>query len=150
MLCELHSVYKIIHCIHCVILHRGSQIIIHYTVKGKFFAFNLEKNYTWQKKFTQAPPVVPVTNMRYDPGSAQDWETSSDLCNISHLADVMTHLLPDFSSVREFTSKFKVEKHVQVMYEKVPGVNSMINSGRLSLKIALHWGIPSISRTRSF
>ena len=65
MLCELHSVYKIIHCIHCVILHRRSQIIIHYTVKGQFFAFNLEKNYTRQKKFTQAPPVVPVTNMRY-------------------------------------------------------------------------------------
>ena len=38
MLCKLHSVYKIIHCIH-----RGSQIIIHYTVKGQFFAFNLEK-----------------------------------------------------------------------------------------------------------
>ena len=65
MLCELHSVYKIIHCIHCVILHRGSQIIIHYTVKGQFFAFNLEKNYTRQKKFTQTPPVVSVTNMRY-------------------------------------------------------------------------------------
>ena len=64
-MCKLHSVYKIIHCIHCVILHRGSQIIIHYTVKGQFFAFNLEKNYTRQKKFTQAPPVVPVTNMRY-------------------------------------------------------------------------------------
>ena len=28
MLCKLHSVYKIIHCIHCVILHRGSQIVI--------------------------------------------------------------------------------------------------------------------------
>ena len=65
MLCELHSVYKIIHCIHCVILHRGSQIIIHYTVKGQFFAFNLEKNYTMQKKFTQTPSVVSVTNMRY-------------------------------------------------------------------------------------
>ena len=65
MLCKLHSVYKIIHCIHCVILHRGSQIIIHYIVKGQFFAFNLEKNYTRQKKITQAPPVVPVTNMRY-------------------------------------------------------------------------------------
>ena len=50
MLCELHSVYKIMHCIHCVILHRGSQIIIHYTVKGQFFAFNLEKNYTRKKK----------------------------------------------------------------------------------------------------
>ena len=57
MLCELHSVYEII--------HRGSQIIIHYTVKGQFFAFNLEKNYTGQKKFTQAPLVVLVTNMRY-------------------------------------------------------------------------------------
>ena len=65
MLCKLHSVYKIIHCIHCVILHRGSQIIIHYTVKGQFFAFNLEKNYTRQKKFTQTPSVVSVTNIRY-------------------------------------------------------------------------------------
>ena len=42
-MCKLHSVHKIMHCIHCVILHRGSQIIIHYTVKGQFFAFNLEK-----------------------------------------------------------------------------------------------------------
>ena len=48
--------------------------------------------------------------------------------------------MTDFSSVREFTSKFKVEKHVSVMYEKVPGVNSMINSSCVSLKIALHWG----------
>ena len=72
MLCELHSVYKIIHCIHCVILHRGSQIIIHYTVKGQFFAFNLEKNYTRQKKFTQTPPVVSVTNMRYAFDCASD------------------------------------------------------------------------------
>ena len=64
MLCKLHSVYKIIHCIHCVILHRGSQIIIHYTIKGQFFKFNLEKNYTRQKIFTQTPSVVSVTNMR--------------------------------------------------------------------------------------
>ena len=35
------------------------------TVKGQFFTFNLEKNYTRQNKFTQAPPVVPVTNMRF-------------------------------------------------------------------------------------
>ena len=34
MLCKLHSVYKILHCIHCV---------NYYTVKGQFFAFNLEK-----------------------------------------------------------------------------------------------------------
>ena len=33
--------------------------------------------------------------------------------------------MTDFSSVREFTSKFKVEKYVSVMYEKVPGVNSI-------------------------
>ena len=64
-MCKLHSVYKIIHCIHCVILHRGSQIIIHCTVKCQFFAFNLEKNYTGQKKITQTTPVVSVTNMRY-------------------------------------------------------------------------------------
>ena len=37
----------------------------YYTLYSQFFAFNLEKNYTRQKKFTQAPPVVPVTNMRY-------------------------------------------------------------------------------------
>ena len=30
-----------------------------------FFAINLEKFYTGQNFFTQAPPVVPVTNMRY-------------------------------------------------------------------------------------
>ena len=27
-------------------------------------SFSKEKNYTRQKKFTQAPPVVSVTNMR--------------------------------------------------------------------------------------
>ena len=29
------------------------------------FRVQFEKNYTGQKKFTQAPPVVPVTNVRY-------------------------------------------------------------------------------------
>ena len=40
ILCKLHNVCK-----------------IHRPFSWKF--------YTWQKKFTQAPPVVPVTNMRY-------------------------------------------------------------------------------------
>ena len=38
-----------------------------------FFAFILEKNYTGQKNFTRAPPVVPVTNMRYEVGFSLRW-----------------------------------------------------------------------------
>ena len=37
---------------------KKSNICIFFTQSGKI--------YTWQKFFTQAPPVVPVTNMRYD------------------------------------------------------------------------------------
>ena len=36
---------------------KKSNICIFFTQSGK--------NYTWQKFFTQAPPVVPLTNMRY-------------------------------------------------------------------------------------
>ena len=36
---------------------KKSNICIFFTQSGKI--------YTWQKIFTQAPPVVPVTNMRY-------------------------------------------------------------------------------------
>ena len=38
---------------------KKSNICIFFTQSGKI--------YTWQKIFTQAPPVVPVTNMRYAP-----------------------------------------------------------------------------------
>ena len=37
-----------------------------YTVNCQFFALNLKKNYTGQKKFTRAPPAAPLTNMRYE------------------------------------------------------------------------------------
>ena len=33
--------------------------------KLPIFCVTSEKNYTSQKKFTRAPPVAPVTNMRY-------------------------------------------------------------------------------------
>ena len=39
---------------------KKSNICIFFTQSGKI--------YTWQKIFTQAPPVVPVTNMRYGVG----------------------------------------------------------------------------------
>ena len=61
MLCKLHSVYNTLHTL-CDITQKVSN---HYTVEGQFFAFNLEKNYTGQKKFKQAPPVVPVINIGY-------------------------------------------------------------------------------------
>ena len=61
MLCKLHSVYNTLHTL-CDITQKVSN---HYTVEGQFFAFNLEKNYTRQKKFIQTPSVVSVTNMRY-------------------------------------------------------------------------------------
>ena len=35
-------------------------------VKCRPFFTQSGKNYTWQKFFTQAPPVMPVTNMRYE------------------------------------------------------------------------------------
>ena len=53
--------YNTLHTL-CDITQRVSN---HYTVKGQFFAFKLEKNYTGQKKFTQTPSVASVTNMRY-------------------------------------------------------------------------------------
>ena len=62
MLCKLHSVYNTLHTL-CDITQKVSN---HYTVEGQFFAFNLEKNYTGQKIFTQTPSVASVTNMRYD------------------------------------------------------------------------------------
>ena len=34
--------------------------------KLPFFRIKSEKNYTGQKKFTRAPPVAPLTNMRYE------------------------------------------------------------------------------------
>ena len=57
--------YKII---HFVALHTLFDYSDYYTVRCQFSTFNLEKKmYTGQAKFTQAPPVVPVTNIRYGP-----------------------------------------------------------------------------------
>ena len=76
MLCRLHTVYKII---HCVTLHTLSDITqwvsTYYTVNCQFFLFNLEIITPGRKKFTQAPPVVPVTNMRYVCNSYARWFT---------------------------------------------------------------------------
>ena len=64
MLCRLHTVYKIIHCVAlhtlCDITQRVSNL---YTVSS--FRVQSGQNYTGQKEFTQAPPVVPVTNIGY-------------------------------------------------------------------------------------
>ena len=62
MLCKLHSVYNTLHTL-CDITQKVSN---HYTVEGQFFAFNLEKNYTGQKIFTQTPSVASVTNIGYE------------------------------------------------------------------------------------
>ena len=61
MLCKLHSVYNTLHTL-CDITQKVSN---HYIVEGQFFAFNLEKNYTGQKIFTQTPSVASVTNIGY-------------------------------------------------------------------------------------
>ena len=61
MRCKLHSVYNTLHTL-CDITQKVSN---HYTVEGQFFAFNLEKNYTGQKIFTQTPSVASVTNIGY-------------------------------------------------------------------------------------
>ena len=37
-----------------------------YTVNCQFFALNLKKIYTGQKKITRTPSVASVTNIRYD------------------------------------------------------------------------------------
>ena len=50
----VHVFYK-----HCVNYTTFVTYMDHFHVQSRKF-------YTWQKKFTQAPPVVPVTNMRYD------------------------------------------------------------------------------------
>ena len=58
--------YKIIHCVALHTLCDITQMVSnYYTVKCQIFQSG--KNYTGQKKFTQAPPVVPVTNIRYGP-----------------------------------------------------------------------------------
>ena len=65
---QIITLYKII---HCVALHTLSGItqkvptvkFLHRKVI--FFCVHSGKIYTGQKKFKQAPPVVPVTNMRY-------------------------------------------------------------------------------------
>ena len=66
---QIITLYKII---HCVALHTLSGITQKVSTvkflhrKVSIFCVHSGKIYTGQKKFTQAPPVVPVTNMRYD------------------------------------------------------------------------------------
>ena len=69
-LCKVTHVGQITHfvqdytlcCIaYKVVLNRKCKIITHYYI----FCIHSGKIYTGQKKFTQALPVVPVTNMRY-------------------------------------------------------------------------------------
>ena len=65
---QIITLYKII---HCVALHTLSGITQKVSTvkflhrKVSIFCVHSGKIYTGQKKFTQAPPVVPVTNMRY-------------------------------------------------------------------------------------
>ena len=57
--------YTELHCLHWVVLHKRCQLSNYYTEKYQFCVHS-GKIYTGQKKFTLAPPVVPVTNIRYD------------------------------------------------------------------------------------
>ena len=71
MYCIVTNVAEITHLAHCVALNTlcgiTKKVLNHYTEKCQFFCVHSGKIYTGQKKFTQAPPVVPVTNMRYGP-----------------------------------------------------------------------------------
>ena len=62
MLCRLHSVYKI--ATAYTLWYYTEALKLLYS-KVPIFHVQSWKNYTGQKKFTQAPPVVPVTNRRY-------------------------------------------------------------------------------------
>ena len=59
-----------------MMLHRGYQIIIHYTVKGQFFAFNLEK------KLHQAEKIYTGTAC----GACDKYEVCGKLRNQSKIA----------------------------------------------------------------
>ena len=48
------------------------QPVVPKSVKYAFFGIQSGKFYTGQNFFTQAPPVVPVTNMRYAPSRPED------------------------------------------------------------------------------
>ena len=58
MVCIVTQVAQITH-----LVQDNTLCCIAYTEGVKLFC---GKFYTGQKKFTQAPPVVPVTNMRYE------------------------------------------------------------------------------------
>ena len=55
---------------------------VNYTTFVKYmdhFHVQSRKFYTWQKKFTQAPPVVPVTNMRYAEKPFVVWYSNTNI-----------------------------------------------------------------------
>ena len=66
MLRIVTNVAEITHIAHCVALNTlcgiTQKVSNYYTEKCQFFAFILGKFTPDGKKFTQAPPVVPVTN----------------------------------------------------------------------------------------
>ena len=82
---QIITLYKII---HCVALHTLSGITQKVSTvkflhrKVSIFCVHSGKIYTGQKKFTQAPPVVPVTNMRY----VQDGVHTDSHCNVNAFA----------------------------------------------------------------
>ena len=67
MLCRLHTVYKIIHCVALHTLCNITRSVSNHTVKWSIFCVTSRKIYICQKKITRgrAPPVAPVTNIRY-------------------------------------------------------------------------------------
>ena len=58
----------------------------------QFFFVQSGKNFTGQNLFTQAPPVVPVTNMRYGRGYAPTYDTCFLLEFILHCFLLLLYL----------------------------------------------------------
>ena len=67
MLCRLHTMYKIIHCVALHTLCDITQSVSNHTVKWSIFCGTSSKIYTCPKKITRALPLAPVTNIRYGP-----------------------------------------------------------------------------------
>ena len=65
MLFRLLTVYKIIHCVGLHTLCNITQSVLNHTVKWSIFCVTFGKNLHRPKKITRAPPVAPVTNIRY-------------------------------------------------------------------------------------
>jgi hypothetical protein len=64
MLCWLHTVYKIIHCVALYTLSNITECLKSYSKMVNLLSY-IWKNLHLPKKNYRAPPVAPVTNIRY-------------------------------------------------------------------------------------